>query len=83
MILSCVEISGTTVRFLGYLSESDIDIQQYLLKELSMLRTKYYSVLRNEGESWPSEEQVMNLVERASERAVHLCRHRHELHRHL
>ncbi|KAK7033650.1 hypothetical protein VNI00_012650 [Paramarasmius palmivorus] len=64
--LSRVEISGTTIRFLGYLSESDIDIQQYLLKEFSTLRAKYYRVLRHEGEVWPSEEQVMNLVERAS-----------------
>ncbi|KAK7044112.1 hypothetical protein VNI00_007829 [Paramarasmius palmivorus] len=64
--LARVEISRTTIQFTGKLTESDLDIQRYLLEKFAELREKHYSVLRHEGEVWPSEEQVMDLVKRAS-----------------
>ncbi|KAK7043068.1 hypothetical protein VNI00_008806 [Paramarasmius palmivorus] len=64
--LKYIELSGTTVRFLGKLSESDLDIQRYFLEKFSELRAKYRAVLRDRGENWPSEAEIKVLVERAS-----------------
>ncbi|KAK7036651.1 hypothetical protein VNI00_011584 [Paramarasmius palmivorus] len=64
--LERIEISGTTIRFLGHLSEADLDIQKYLLERFGALRRKYRRVLRSEGETWPSEDVVRDLVWRAS-----------------
>ncbi|KAK7020604.1 hypothetical protein VNI00_017733 [Paramarasmius palmivorus] len=65
---SCLEelqISGATIRFAGYLTEADLDIRRYLLDEFDRLQTKYdYAFDR--GETWPGEDVVMDLVERAS-----------------
>ncbi|KAK7043040.1 hypothetical protein VNI00_008778 [Paramarasmius palmivorus] len=64
--LECITISDTTIRFLGYLSESDIDIQRYLSEKFTSLREKYRAVLRDDKESWPGEDTINELVWRAS-----------------
>ncbi|KAK7056510.1 hypothetical protein VNI00_003066 [Paramarasmius palmivorus] len=61
-----IEVSGATVKHTGYLTESDLDIQKYLLEKFAELRKKHHYALKYEGELWPSGDEVINLVERAS-----------------
>ncbi|KAK7047912.1 hypothetical protein VNI00_006240 [Paramarasmius palmivorus] len=63
--LKRIEVSGTTVRFTGKLTESDLDIQKYFLEKFAELR-RQYPILRDQGEMWPSRDDVTNLVQRAS-----------------
>ncbi|KAK7047550.1 hypothetical protein VNI00_006317 [Paramarasmius palmivorus] len=65
-VLERIEVSATTVRFTRTLTDSDLDIQKYLLEKFNALRKKYHTVLRHEGEAWPNEAEVMSLVKRAS-----------------
>ncbi|KAK7060850.1 hypothetical protein VNI00_000583 [Paramarasmius palmivorus] len=64
--LDQIAISSETVRFTGVYSESDLDIQKYLQEKFAELRRKYCSVLRDVGDTWPSEDELGNLVWRAS-----------------
>ncbi|KAK7043047.1 hypothetical protein VNI00_008785 [Paramarasmius palmivorus] len=64
--LGRIEISGSTVRFTGYLTESDLDIQRYLQEKFTELRKKYRGALQDEGEVWPNKDALDNLVSRAS-----------------
>ncbi|KAK7043064.1 hypothetical protein VNI00_008802 [Paramarasmius palmivorus] len=64
--LDQIQISSATIRITGELTESDLDIQRYFLEKFTWLRRKYHGVLRTENNIWPSEDVVMDLVQRAS-----------------
>ncbi|KAK7043062.1 hypothetical protein VNI00_008800 [Paramarasmius palmivorus] len=64
--LQRIEISGTTIRFTGKLTDSDLDIQRYFVEKFAMLREKHRTVLQDEGAVWPSQGAVQDLVWRAS-----------------
>ncbi|KAK7060939.1 hypothetical protein VNI00_000672 [Paramarasmius palmivorus] len=59
-----IPISYQTIRTLGYLSDSDLDIEKYLLAHFRRLRDEH-PALWNE-ESWPGVDAVKSLVWRAS-----------------
>ncbi|KAK7032233.1 hypothetical protein VNI00_013191 [Paramarasmius palmivorus] len=64
--LERLPISDTTIRFQNHFSESDLDIERYFLDKFSELRKKYRVALREEGQPWPSEDDIRDLVWRAS-----------------
>ncbi|KAI3614946.1 nwd2 [Moniliophthora roreri] len=59
-------ISDTTIRFLGFASEADCDIEKYLKDEFALMRKRHNHALRLEDELWPGKDVIRDLVWRAS-----------------
>ncbi|KAK7047915.1 hypothetical protein VNI00_006243 [Paramarasmius palmivorus] len=64
--LNRIEVYNMTVRLTRQLTESDLDIQMYLLEKFAKLRKKRGGVLQDLGETWPSQDDLESLVWRAS-----------------